>query len=172
MFGFIIGTLSLIGLIKVVKHGRGWGRWNHPGARRRWMLRRVFQRLDTTTGQEKVIEEAFEQIESKGQALRAELMSAGPDLAKAFRGEAFDTQAVKERFDKQQAALEELKKAVLAGMQQTHEALRPDQRSLVSEWLEYGPRLHGFGRHHHHGHHRCGPGGRWGGRHDGAPVNL
>ena len=32
MFGFLFGTLCLIGLIKVARHGRGWhGGWHHRG---------------------------------------------------------------------------------------------------------------------------------------------
>ena len=51
MFGFLIGTLSLIGLIKVIRNGRGWGGHGfRGGGAKRWMLRRLFQRLDTTPG--------------------------------------------------------------------------------------------------------------------------
>ena len=79
MFGFIIGTLSLIGLVKVLRHGRGWGHGWHGGGyggRRNWMLRRLFQRLDTTPGQEKVITEAFEELQEKARGIREQFMNA------------------------------------------------------------------------------------------------
>ena len=125
------------------------------------MLRGIFERLGTTPGQEKVIGEAFDDLEKKGQALRSELMGARTDFARAFRGEAFDTAAVKDTFDKQQAALEELKKSMLANMQAIHEALDPEQRAQVAQFMEFGPRFgggwHRGGRHcHGHDHHHHG----------------
>jgi Spy/CpxP family protein refolding chaperone len=172
MFGFIIGTLSLIGLVKVIRHGRGWGYggWHGGGGgyggRGRWMLRRLFQRLDTTPGQEKVITEAFEELQEKGRAIREQFMNTRSTFAKAVRGEAFDTEAVNVAFETQSAKVEELRKAVLASLQKIHEALTPEQRSVAGDLLEYGPRYamgggcggrarwggHGHGRYGHHGH--------------------
>lgn len=160
MFGFIIGTLSLIGLFKVAR----WGRYGHRGGARRWMMRRLFQQLDTTPGQEKVIFQATENAERVMWQAREQLFRARSEYAKAMRGEQFDSAAVNAAFEQQQAALDELKKAVREGMQSVHEALTPDQRNQLADLVEFGPRrMHGghcgggygrrFGGHHHH-HHR------------------
>ena len=54
--------------------------------------------------------------------------------------------AVNEVLDKQESALQEIRKAVLSGLQSIHEALNPEQRKLVGELIEFGPRaMHGGG---------------------------
>lgn len=175
MFGFLIGTLSLIGLIKVLRNGRGWGGHGfRGGGPKRWMLRRLFERLDTTPGQEKVILEAAERLEQNGRAAREAFFGGRSEFARAMQGEHFDTAAVNAAFEKQQASVDEFKKAVLESMQQIHEALTPEQRRVAGELLQYGPRmLHGGG---------CGGGGfgrgRWAqhgggyGRSSGDSVSL
>jgi Spy/CpxP family protein refolding chaperone len=172
MFGFLIGTLSLIGLIKVVRHGRGWGGHGSRGGPRRWMLRRLFERLDTTPGQEKVILEAVEQVEQNGRAAKDAFFNGRVDIGRAMRGEHFDTAAVNAAFEKQQEAVDAFKKTVLENMQKIHEALTPEQRQAAGNLIENGPRaLHGGG---------CGHGGgRWAGRGGGygrgseaSAVNL
>ncbi len=166
MFGFIVGTLSLIGLVKVIRGGRRWGGGMGDG-RRRWMLRRLFQRLDTTPGQEKVITAAFDEMQEKGRAVREEFMRARGQFAKSVRGETFDTEGIRDLFEKQQTAVDEVKKALLASLQKIHEALTPEQRAVAGDLLEFGPGYgrmgggcgrgshfgggHGFGHHHHHG---------------------
>jgi Spy/CpxP family protein refolding chaperone len=167
MFGFLIGTLSLIGLVKVSRWGR-WGRGRY-GARR-WMMRRLFQELDTTPGQEKVILEVADELEKKGSAAREAFFSVRSEFSRSVRGEHFDGAAVDASFEKQQAAVDELKAAAREGMRKIHEALNPEQRKRAADLLEYGPRAmgHGCGHHgrmHHHGMHH-------GGSHGPQTVNL
>ncbi len=155
MFGFLVGTLSLIGFVKVLRwgpHGR------HGGGPRKWMMRRLFQHLDTTPGQEKVIAQVTENAERVMRQAREQLYRGRGTYAQAMRGETFDSTAVNEAFDAQQAAVDEVKKAVREGMQQVHEALTPEQRNRLGDLIEFGPsRMHrggwGHGRfgHHHHG---------------------
>lgn len=148
MFGFIIGTLSLIGFVKVLRGGR-FGRHGGP---RRWMLRRLFEHLDTTPGQEKVIAQATENVERVMWQTREQLFRARGSYAKAMRGEQFDSAAVNEAFDAQQASVDEVKKALREAMQQIHEALTPEQRNRAADLIEFGPaRMHGHCG-HHHGH--------------------
>jgi Spy/CpxP family protein refolding chaperone len=170
MFGFLIGTLSLIGLIKLSR----FGRYGHgAGGPRRWMLRRLYQRLDTTPGQEKVIAEVLDDVERKGQAVREQFVTSRGGFARAMRGEHFDNAAVGEAFDAQQASLEELKKATREGMSRVHEALNPDQRKVLGDLLEHGPgALHGCGGHGHFGHHRGHHHGGWSQASGPASVNL
>ena len=159
MFGFLIGTLSLIGLIKVAR----WGRHGHRGGPRRWMMRRLFQHLDTTPGQEKVIAQAAENAERVMYQAREQLFRARSSYANAMRGETFDSATVNEAFEAQQATVDEVKKAVREGMQSVHEALSPEQRKRLGDLIEFGPRaLHGGGcgharfGHWHHGYRPAG----------------
>jgi Spy/CpxP family protein refolding chaperone len=156
MFGFIIGTLSLIGLIKVARAGRYGGRGFRGGGPRRWMMRRLFERLDTTPGQEKVIDAVLEDVERKAWAAREQFNTARAGFARAVRGEHFDNAAVGESFDAQQAAVEELKKSVREGLAKVHEALNPEQRKVFGDLIEYGPRAMGGGCHGGQGFHRGG----------------
>lgn len=144
MFGFIFGTVCLVLLIKVLSHG-GWHRHRFG---RGWLLRRLFRRLDTTPGQEKVISRAVEDLEEAAQGLREELRRSRAEVGRSLRGEHFDGAAVREAFGRQEAAVEGVRRAVTAGLQAIHEALRPEQRAELAELLEHGPRW---------GHHRCGP---------------
>jgi Spy/CpxP family protein refolding chaperone len=132
------------------------------------MLRRLFQRLDTTPGQEKVISEVVDEVQAKARAVREELQRARAEFAKAVRGEHFDTEAVNVQFEKQQALIDELKKVALGGFQKIHEALTPEQRKVAGDLLEYGPRFaHGGGGcGGHFGH------GRYGHHHGQEAVNL
>lgn len=142
MVGVIIGTLSLVALVRVWR----WG--HHRGSHRRWVLRRLFERLDTTPGQEKVIAAAVEEVERRAWRARDGLFGARGTVAQALRGEAFDTAALNGAFDAQQATLDELKRAAREGLQQVHEALTPAQRGRLADLLEFGPRrAHGCGRH-------------------------
>ena len=133
----------------------------HPGYHKTgttWMQRRLFEVLDTTPGQEKVLDEVLDDLEKKAWAARDQLRGARGAYARAVKGEHFDGAAVSEAFDAQQAAVEELKKSVREGMARVHEALRPEQRVQLAELIEYGPRaLHGRGHcGGHFGHHRHG----------------
>ncbi len=150
MFGILIGTLSLIGFVKVWRGGRhGFG-----GGRRRWMFRRLFQHLDTTPGQEKVIASAAETVERAAWQARDQVFNSRADFAKAMRGEQFDSAAVNERFEAQQLSLDEMKKALREGFQSVHEALSPEQRNRLADLIEFGPaRMHGCGGRGRFGHH-------------------
>lgn len=144
MFGFIVGTLCLIGLIKVVRGRGGWRHgYGHGGysGMRHWMLRRLYQRLDTTAGQEKVIAEVFTDLEREAISLKDEARRSRGDLAWAMRAEAFDAAPLSESFKKQKAGVEAMHKAVLEGAQKIHEVLTPQQRLVASELIENG--LHG-----------------------------
>lgn len=166
MFGILIGTLSLIGFVKVWRWGRHGGGRGFGGGRRRWMFRRLFQHLDTTPGQEKVISQAAENVERAAYQARDSFFTSRSDFAKAMRGEHFESETVDARFEAQQASVDEVKKAVKEAFQQVHEALSPDQRNRLADLIEFGPR---------HMHGGCGGRGRFDNGFRGGPaqaVNL
>ena len=125
MFGFIIGSLSLLGFIAVWRGGRRRGRQGHGGPRR-WFLRRLFHHLDATPGQEKVIQAAMEGVERAGWRARDQMRQTRAGVAKALRGTPLDSTALGEAFAAQRAALE------------------PAQRQRLADLIEFGPRrMHG-----------------------------
>ncbi len=182
MIGFLIGTACLIGLVKVLRHGRchgygyggygggcggggcgmrrGWGghqgpwggheghggRWGGGGDVQRWMLRSLFERLETTPGQEKVIVQAVEGMREQARSAREAVHATGGHAAKAFRGERFDEAAMADAFAKQDAALESAQKALFEALAKVHEALDERQRRELADMMERG----------------VGPWGRWG----------
>lgn len=166
MFGFLVGTACLVGLIHVMKrrrgyarggcgpggwggghwgHHGGWGRhggWGHDGGdgggRNPWWLRGLFSRLDTTPGQEKVIREVLGDLQQDGQSLRGEFRKARTDLASALRSETVDETALGEAFARHDEALERMRKGVVGALSKLHDALDERQRRLLAEWLESG----------------------------------
>lgn len=156
MFGFLIGTACLVGLYKVTRGG-----WGHPGhrgrwGRGRWMLRGLFQRLDTSPGQEKVITESFEALRGAASRFRGEADKLRADLSAALRGETMDHEPLKAAFHRQDALVEALRRELLVSLGKVHEALDPRQRGELAELIESG-----FRGGHCHSAHRCGPGGDW-----------
>ena len=149
MFGFLIGTLSLIGLIKVLRGG--CHAWWHGGMGHGWWLRGLFRRLDTTPGQEKVILESFESLRGAWSKFRGEAEKLRADVAKAFSGEHLDHEPLKAAFLRQDGLLEELRREMLVALEKIHEALDARQRKLVGEMLEAG-----FWGGHRSGHGCCG----------------
>lgn len=160
MFGFLIGFLSLFGLIAVLKSGRrcgrGWhgGGWHgrhghhgwhgeHGGGSRGW-LRWISSRLDATRGQEKEIAQAVEEFLGKARELRREGKASRDDVAKVLRNDSLDETQLGELFSRHDDALRELQKAFAGALGRIHAALEPEQRAKLAELIESGPRM-GFG---------------------------
>ncbi|CAN5574402.1 hypothetical protein BH09MYX1_BH09MYX1_56660 [soil metagenome] len=185
MLGFIIGTVCLIGLIKVVRGRRhGWGRvhgggcgggggygWGGPrhfgggggwgghdhghgrdhegdhrgrhgghgegggfGGGGSFFMRGLFQRLDTTPGQEKVIKAAFEQVEKTVKEARSEWRD-GSEVSELFRADTFDRTAAEGISGKADAGFAKVRVAMLEGMAQIHEVLDERQRAMVADFV-------------------------------------
>lgn len=204
MFGFLIGTACLIGLVKVLRHGAcgsPWGyrrmQWGygggygpggcgpvgygghchggagpadfggfgptnggpfrtHPreGFRRggpffaNMMLRRLFETLDTTPGQEKAIVAAFEELRSEARKHRVEVKKTREDLAKVMRGPSVDETVLGELFARHDEAITALRKALIGAMAKVHDALEPEQRNRLADFIERTPGFWGsFGGH-------------------------
>jgi hypothetical protein len=170
MFGFVIGTASLIGLFMLLRrrhwyaHGYGgWGRgapgWGRrgPGGRARssWMLRWLFRHLDTTAGQEKVFTSAAEDLEGRFREMRSELEQLRKEIGRSLRLPEFDPSGIRETFAKQRAHLETLEESVIGHLGKIHEALDERQRGALAELVQDGPRRSmrgcGYGPFHHGG---------------------
>jgi hypothetical protein len=208
MFGFVIGTVCLIGLIKVLRHGHawghhGWGGWGgfrgggcgyghggygrcgggwHEGREERGgdfdvpyegrrgprgpfgfgfggfgpraFLRGLFERLDTTPGQEKVILQAVDEVREAMHGARGEVGKTRAEVAQAFGREHFDAEVMGTVFSRHDDAIANVRKAFVGALSKVHEALDERQRKIFAELVEsrFGGGL-GFG-----GPYR---GGRW-----------
>jgi Spy/CpxP family protein refolding chaperone len=152
MFGFFFGTACLAGLIFALRHrrwhhshhGRG-GRWGWRG-RMRWL----FERLDTSPGQEKVFVKAADELTEAFDKLRDELRNTRAAIAQALRGEQFDGGSLRELHEKHDALLAQLRETMRTAMAQIHESLDPRQRRELADLIE-----HGFG-YGYRGHGGCG----------------
>jgi Spy/CpxP family protein refolding chaperone len=132
MFGFFVGTLCLIALVRVLKFGGRGRRWNG----RKWMLHRLFSRLDTTVGQEKVLSKSVEALTRLMDEARHAMELARERTAAILRRETFDTDSLGEAFAKQIEILENFQKTLREELKSIHEALSPDQRQHLSSLLE------------------------------------
>jgi Spy/CpxP family protein refolding chaperone len=151
MFGFFVGTACLAGLFYTLRggggrhmHGRG-GRWSARG-RMRWL----FERLDTSPGQEKVFVKAADELTESFEKMRDELRPARAAVAQALRGEQFDANSLREVHEKHDALIANLRETMRTSMSQIHEALDARQRRELADLIE-----HGWG-HGYRGHGGCG----------------
>ncbi len=115
----------------------GRGHWNHGAPPMAFFfLRRVFQSLDTTPGQEKVIKAAVEELVQVASKHRGEMQKSREDVARAVRGPSFDETVMGELFARHDASLEEIRKAVVGTLAKTHEALDEEQRKRFASMIE------------------------------------
>jgi Spy/CpxP family protein refolding chaperone len=150
MFGFFFGTACLAGLIYTLRRGR----WHHHGRGGRWSwrgrMRWLFERLDTSPGQEKVFVKAADDLTEAFEKMRDELRTTRAAIAQALRGEHFDSASLRELYEKQDALIAQLRETLRAAMAQVHESLDARQRRELADLIE-----HGFG-YGYRGHGGCG----------------
>lgn len=159
MFGFVFGIVCLWGLVRVVRGGRryGWGGscssrrmggWDRgwrgggwDGEDRRWrFLRGVFEELDTTPGQEKEIRAAIDEVMDAGEKMKSGWSDTRSELGKVFRNDELDATILGSVLSHQDAALDEMRGAMVGALARIHAALDPEQRARLARWLERGPR--------------------------------
>ncbi|WP_257455405.1 periplasmic heavy metal sensor [Archangium lipolyticum] len=155
MFGFVVGTACLAGLFYTLRGNRRWGHHHHEG---RWSwrgrMRWLFERLDTSPGQEKVLVQAADDLTEAFEKMRDEMSATRAAIARSLRGEAFDGAALRELDAKHDELIDNLRKTLRASLSKTHEALDAKQRRELADLIE-----HGWG----HGYRRHGYGGGCGG---------
>ena len=143
MIGLLIGTACLVGLITTLRRGRGWhGRWHHGGRRGGWgaraALRVLFERLDTSPGQEKVIASVLEDLWTSKREVGEEFIQTRRDVARAMQGTSFDEAALSDAFTRQDALIARLRENMKNAMATVHEALDDRQRKTAGSLLESG----------------------------------
>jgi Spy/CpxP family protein refolding chaperone len=152
MFGFVVGTACLLGLIHVMRHGRGgcgprWHRhWGHgpwregPGFGPRFFLRPIFERLDTSPGQEKVIVDAVDELLATVSDVRREAEALRAEVARAVRQPAIDEAAWAAARSRVGVAAQTVESSMAATLHKIHEVLDDKQRARFAELIQDGPR--------------------------------
>ena len=159
MLGFLVGAACLFGLVRMMRgggwayaHGYGhgpwgrrrWGGWRHDGfdghghAGARGPLRWLFQRMDTSPGQEKVIAEAADTLRGTMRGWHDDAERMRSDVARSIRGETFDVAALEEAFARAEARLGLIREALRGQAARVHEALDPRQRAELADLLASG----------------------------------
>ncbi|WP_394822674.1 Spy/CpxP family protein refolding chaperone [Pendulispora albinea] len=123
------------------RHG-GWGAWAGRQGQR-FFLRGLFERLDTTPGQEKVIVAAFDDLRAAADKVREEMHGARTEVATAMRGESFDEVALGGATARVEHGIDTMRRAGIDAFAKIHEALDERQRGRLADLLQHGPR--GFG---------------------------
>lgn len=141
--------------------GGGWREGFRGGARNFW-LRGLFERLDTTPGQEKVIKQAAEEMFEATRSGRGELEQSRKDVANALRSGIVDETAMGELFARHDEKLREVRKAFVGAFAKVSEALDEDQRKQLADMLERGGGLGGrMGGGPYRDRSGGGPGNEW-----------
>ena len=155
MFGFIFGTACLAGLFYSLRRGRWHHRHGGPGrASWRGRMRWLFERLDTSPGQEKVLVQAADELTEAFEKMRDELSATSAAMARSLRGESFDAAALRELDARHDELIDNLRKTLRTALSRTHEALDAKQRRELADLLEHGWG-HGY-RHYGYGGGGCG----------------
>ncbi len=139
MCGFFFGVFGAYFLFRMMRwRGRcGPGGWHGPRrSRRRGWLDWMFTRLDTTHGQEKVIQEAASEIEEAVRSAKGLGRKHKRDLADILRGDEFDHEAVGEAWSEQDEALEKVRMSIVSSLQKVHEVLERRQRDQLADMLD------------------------------------
>jgi Spy/CpxP family protein refolding chaperone len=153
MFGFFVGFACLYGLVRVLRGNRGYcggGSWRSRrgwgrkrGDKHHFFLRRMFERLDTTPGQEKEIKRAVDEVMDAARALKDDLGDTREQVGKAFEGESFDVETMADLLTKNDEKLDAARKAIVGALARVHETLDADQRGRLADFLRRGPRWGG-----------------------------
>ncbi|MEZ4226479.1 MAG: periplasmic heavy metal sensor [Polyangiaceae bacterium] len=143
MLGFLFGTACLLGFFYHLRRPEGGPgcRGPHAGHRagRHWVSF-LSRRIDATPAQEKVMRDAATEVRERVSALRGELRDIRGSVANEFRGEHLDPDWLVSELGRVDDALHELRRVVAGRLVELHASLDPDQRRMLADTLERGPR--------------------------------
>ena len=158
MFGFLVGTLSLLALVKTLRRWR-WERHgghcghhgHHHGHRHGWrggwglrgMVRGLFRYLDTTPGQEKVILKELEAVESTWRSMREEMHRARGEASDFLRKENLSDINWDEFMGRQSKLLDGAREVLKDAFMHIHAALDEKQRHKLADMMDGMRQRHG-----------------------------
>jgi Spy/CpxP family protein refolding chaperone len=176
MFGFVFGTICLIGLFATLRrramwsyaygmgyggyrsafygyppwarhrHGHGYGRGYSP---RSFWLRSVFEQLDTTPGQEKAIVKSIDGLTDHMASSRRELGEVRKEVAQALGGDVLDESVLTAALERVEDLIAKTKLELVQALTAIHASLDGKQRRELAELISDGlPRggHYGFSR--------------------------
>lgn len=169
MFGFVFGTICLLGLVGMARGGGGCGHHGYNGGHSHWsgysrrsrkskrhwrsgggpetwsrvgaeMLKR---RLDIDEDQEGIVDHAFKDVVDALKELRDEHKETRDDLAEAFRGDEVDDARLATVFSRHDDATSRARRQVVSAFKQIHAVLDEKQREEAADLLAKGHQGHG-----------------------------
>ena len=165
MFGFVLGTVCLLGLAAIGGgrcHGGRWehreARWGHHGHgpcghHGRGLFRggrfahdgfgraagEVLKRkLGIDEDQEGIVDHALADLRASLKELGEELHDTRGVLGDAFRGESVDDAALASAFARQDEAIGRARREIVSALKQIHAVLDPDQRARAADLVGAG----------------------------------
>ena len=161
MLGFIIGAACVVGVARLIRRRAWYGRFGYGGysqgcspmhsmrhqgmGRRgprssggRWALRSLFERLETTPGQERVILGAFDELRDNRKSLRDEFKQTRVDLAHAVEGGLIEDATLEEAYARHDRMLAQLRVGFTEVLKKVVEVLDEPQRKELASLLEGG----------------------------------
>lgn len=143
MFGVLLGTASLFGLLHVLKHPhhhgrRGFGRggFGRPGRALYWFL----NELDTTPGQEKTIRTAVNDVFERARGVRRDMFDSRSALADILAADELDEAALDQLFKRWESSFAEMSSVMVSSLRQIHDVLDPEQRERLRSLVQHLPR--------------------------------
>ncbi len=156
MFGFVVGTLCLILLVKVIFGGRHrrkygsrggcgkthFGGSSHKGGRKKGRngfiraIKEVFKRrLDLDEDQADIVDHAFRDLKNAASELKSVVRDSRSDIVGAFEGDEVDDASLAAVFALHDDELNLARKNIVSALKQIHAVLEPEQRQAAAEWL-------------------------------------
>ncbi len=150
--GILVGTVCLIGLVRVLTRRRWSGGFHHHGGyghgggygcggggrRGRGFLFGILGRLDATPSQEKAIMGALDELKDSARELRGTVKETRGDLARTISGPAFDESALNAAGGRLDDASHRMRAAVGSTLGKIHGVLDDRQRKLLADMIESG----------------------------------
>ena len=143
MFGIIIGTACAVGLFSMARRRMrarcGYGGYGYGGRRgfgRTWLVRSLFERLDTTPGQERVIVQVLDELSQSRKAVREEFGRTRTDLAQAVEGGLIEDTTLDEAFARHDRLAAQLRVSFIEAMKKVMDVLDEAQRKQVARLLQ------------------------------------
>ncbi len=167
MLGIIIGAACAFGIARMLRrrawharygyggyghgcgpwtgHGGGYGgdyggmgRRGHRSSGGRWALRALFERLDTTPGQEKAILAALDELSENRKGLRDEARQTRVDLAHAVEGGLIEDTTLDDAFARHDRVIARTRVGFTEALKKVVEVLDEPQRKQLASWIEGG----------------------------------
>jgi Spy/CpxP family protein refolding chaperone len=136
VIGFFVAALSVAGLCVMARGRRG---------DRSWGMRRLFGRLDTSPGQEKVIRNAVLQMRDTALSVRDQARAAQPELAELIRRGNLSQEELNAWMNARLEQMHQASPGLVEAFAKVHEVLDDQQRNQLADFMAKRPGMFGYG---------------------------